>query len=275
MSSSIVLFENGDHRNVLLPEFDAGEGVTTNQHVIVHNGQAMLLDPGGTKLFTKVFAAVPRELKGAKLSHIFCSHQDPDIVASLNGWLMTTDAQAWCSELWRRFIPHFGSDKLVYERVAGIPDGGMTIDLAGLPLMILPAHFLHSVGNFHVYDPISKILYTGDLGASLGQQGRQVTNFEDHIQHMAGFHRRYMVSNRAIKAWARMVRQLDIETIAPQHGAMMEGKEMVGKFLDWIETVQCGIDIMEDTFQLPGAAAARSGAEGARLTDGGPPGRTS
>ena len=29
----------------------------------------------------------------------------------------------------------------------------------------LPAHFLHSVGNFHIYDPIAKILYTGDLGA--------------------------------------------------------------------------------------------------------------
>lgn len=251
MSESIPLYADEIHRNVLLPVADAGEGVPTNQHVIIHNKEAMLLDPGGSKLYTKVLANLSHELKGAKIKHIFCSHQDPDIVAALNGWLLTTDAQAWSSELWRRFIPHFGSDKLVYSRVAGIPDEGGFIDLGGLKLVILPAHFLHSVGNLHVYDPVSRILYSGDLGASLGEKERVVSDFDAHIPYIAGFHRRYMVSNRALRAWVKMVRTLDVETIAPQHGAMFVGKPMVERFLGWLETLECGIDVMEGIYKVP------------------------
>lgn len=251
MAESIVLFKSENHRNVLLPQQDAGEGVATNQHVIIHGNEAMLLDPGGSKLYTKVLADLGKELKGVPLKHIFCSHQDPDIVAALNGWLLTTNAQAWCSELWRRFIPHFGSDKLVYSRVAGIPDGGMRLALGGQDLLILPAHFLHSVGNFHVYDPVSRILYTGDLGAALGESERVVSDFDAHVRFMAGFHRRYMVSNRALRAWARMARTLDIETIAPQHGAMFVGKPMVERFISWVEDMECGIDVMESVYKVP------------------------
>lgn len=249
--SAEILFENNEHKNILLPEFDAGEGVSTNQHVIVHGKEAVILDPGGTKLYPKVFASFGSNAGGAKLRWVFLSHQDPDIVAALNGWLMTSDADAVVSKLWHRFIPHFGSDRLVYSRVQPIPDGGQKLALGGTELLVLPAHFLHSVGNFHLYDPISKILYTGDLGASLGQTGREVTDFDAHIPFMKGFHERYMVSSKALQAWTRMVRQLDVEVIAPQHGALMRGKEMVNRFYDWCDSLSCGIDVMEDVFRIP------------------------
>ena len=103
--TSLNLFASGTHRNVLLPDQDAGKGVQSNQHLIIHGKSAMLLDPGGAKLYTKVLAAVGKETPGIRLTHLFLSHQDPDIVASLNGWLMTSNARAYCSALWRRFIP--------------------------------------------------------------------------------------------------------------------------------------------------------------------------
>lgn len=179
------------------------------------------------------------------------SHQDPDIVAALNGWLMTSDAQALCSKLWHRFIPHFGSDKLVFERVNPIPDEGMILELGNARLQVLPAHFLHSVGNFHVYDPESKILYTGDVGASLGEAYRVVEDFDAHVPFMEGFHRRYMSSSAAVRAWVAMIRTLDVQTIAPQHGAMMQGEAMVTRFLDWLEGLECGIDAMPKIFSVP------------------------
>jgi len=36
-----------------------------------------------------------------------------------------------------------------------------------------------------------------------------------------------MVSRKVMRAWADMARGLDIEVIAPQHGALFKGKEMV------------------------------------------------
>ena len=246
-----ILFETAGHQNILLEDVSKGGlAVQANQHVIVHGGSAMILDPGGHKIYSKVLSATLHVIGKAKLEKIFLSHQDPDIVAATNGWLMTTDATAYISSLWTRFVPHFGLDKLVESRLLPIPDGGMKLGLGGLDLLILPAHFLHSCGNFHVYDPLSKILYTGDLGASVDGHCDEVTDFEAHISDMLGFHQRYMGSSQALRAWVRMVRGLEISTIAPQHGRFFRGP-MVGKFLDWCEQLPCGIDLIEDTYRIP------------------------
>ncbi len=248
---SLFLFESGNHKNVLLPSFDEGVAVQANQHLIVHGNGGMILDPGGHKVYSRVMAETRARLGQSQLEYLFLSHQDPDIVAAVNGWLLSTDAVAYASKLWLRFIPHFGLDKLVIDRLKPIPDEGMRLDLRGCPLLILPAHFLHSCGNFQVYDPISKILYSGDLGSSLGTQYRVVPDFDAHIPFMQGFHERYMGSSAAMKAWAKMVRQLDIETIAPQHGAMFSGKALVERFIDWCDGLKCGIDLFADMYKIP------------------------
>jgi flavorubredoxin len=68
---------------------------------------------------------------------------------------------------------------------------------------------------------------------------------------MEAFHRRYMVSNKILRLWAKMVRTLDIQMIAPQHGAPMSGAA-VGEFIDWIEKLDCGIDLMnEAAYRVP------------------------
>ncbi|MBK7075222.1 MAG: FprA family A-type flavoprotein [Myxococcales bacterium] len=247
--ASINLFDTGNHKNVLLEDFSGGLAVQANQHLIIHGANAMLLDPGGHKVYNRVLSETLSLLgPHAKLRYLFLSHQDPDIVAAVNGWLMTTDAEAYASKLWIRFIPHFGLDRLVEERLRPIPDQGMDLDLGGCLLKILPAHFLHSPGNFQVYDPVAKILYSGDLGASLGTEGRIVEDFDAHVPFMEGFHRRYMASNRAMRAWGAMVRRLDIETIAPQHGAMFQGRAMCERFIAWCEALPCGVDLIDDLY---------------------------
>jgi flavorubredoxin len=50
-----------------------------------------------------------------------------------------------------------------------------------------------------------------------------------------------------------MVRQLDIEIIAPQHGAVFQGKEMVDQFVDWCAGLECGVDLITPLFKIPTA----------------------
>ncbi len=245
-ATNVTLFEGPGHKNILLEDFNKGGlAVQANQHIVIHNKAGMILDPGGHKVYSKVLSATLQQLGSAKLQYLFLSHQDPDIVAATNGWLMTTDATAYCSALWTRFVPHFGLDRLVETRLLPIPDEGMKIDLDGCLLEIIPAHFLHSPGNFQVYDPVSKVLYTGDLGASLGAPGWEVTDFEAHRAYMDGFHARYMAGNAAMRAWVKRASKLDIETLAPQHGSVFKGKDMVEKFFRWAETFQCGLDLID------------------------------
>jgi flavorubredoxin len=246
-----VLYKDGSHQNVLLEDFTSGQMVQSNQHVILHNEQAMLLDPGGHKVYSFALSEISSLIQTSALRYIFFSHQDPDIIAAANGWLMITEAEGLLSNLWMRFITHFGVDEMVMDRIHAIPDEGMHVDLGGCDLQLIPAHFLHSPGNFQIYDPVSKILYSGDLGASLGQTYVEVNNFNDHIQYIEGFHQRYMASNRTLRSWLKMVRQLDVELIAPQHGAFFRGKEVINQFYNWLENLSCGVDLLDDAYQLP------------------------
>lgn len=247
----LELYAEGEHKSIFANDLSVGSMVEANQHIIIHNGEAIILDPGGHKVYTKLFAQLSSYCRSSDIKYLFFSHQDPDIIAAANGWLMVTDAAALLSALWMRFIPHFGVDEYVVSRIQAIPDEGMVVTVGGVDLKVIPAHFLHSPGNFHLYDPVSKILYTGDLGASLGGEKDFIEDFDEHVLLMEGFHKRYIASSQPLKMWANTARQLDIETIAPQHGAMISGKENVERFISWIDSLSCGVELMGDSFPIP------------------------
>ncbi len=248
-----LIFDSKDHKIYMFPEHSPRDAIQSNQYLIIHRGKAVLLDPGGNRTYHRLFEDISSIINPKEdLEYIILSHQDPDIVASLNGWLMTTKAYAVISKLWTRFIPHFGLNSWLEGRIVSVGDEGCVINLSDLNLFVLPAHFLHSPGNFQVYDPLSKTLFSGDLGASVGMDYLETDDIESHIKYMEGFHKRYMASNKVCRLWAKMARELDIERIAPQHGAIIEGKEAVKGFIEWIKNLRCGVDLLaENDFRLP------------------------
>ncbi|MBV8621449.1 MAG: FprA family A-type flavoprotein [Curvibacter sp.] len=234
---------------------EGGQAVQANQFLIVDNGTGAIIDPGGNLAFNELFLGMSKHFAPSKLSYLLASHADPDIIASLDRWMTSTRAKLVISRIWERFAPHFAKVGKTEDRVIGVPDAGGKLQLGHNELWLLPAHFLHSEGNFHFYDPVSRILFTGDLGVSLttGQQAQKpVTDLRAHIPLMEGFHRRYMVSNKILRLWVRMARQLDISMLVPQHGAPIVGATAIAQFFDWLETLMCGIDLFDDrAYQLP------------------------
>ena len=100
----------------------------------------------------------------------------------------------------------------------------------------MPAHYLHSSGNFSVYDKTAKILMSGDIGAALLPDGAPffVEDFDTHTSAMTMFHQRWMPSNKAKLAWIARIRELDVDYMAPQHGAIIKTED-VARFLDWFD----------------------------------------
>jgi len=252
-----VLFDDGNHKCIAFTELVQGEGIQANQFLLVDNGEGMLVDPGGNLTYRHLLADMANFFLPAHTRYIFASHQDPDIVASANGWLLITDAKIVIAEEWVRFIPHFCSRGATEGRLIAIPPKGMELILGETQLRLVPAHFLHSIGTFQIYDPVSKILFSGDVGASLmdGERaGQPVEDFDRHLQegHMGPFHQRYMTNNKVCRLWAQMVRGLDVEWIVPQHGGSFKGKAMVNRFLDWMEQLECGTDLVSEAdYRLP------------------------
>ena len=255
---AIELFNNGHHVCIMFNDLvdDSGSAaVQSNQFLIVTDGHGALIDPGGNMTYSALMIAMGKYFNFRELEYILASHQDPDIVASINKWMIGTKCKVMAPAVWERFLPHFCGVGNTEGRIIGIPDMGMNIALSDSVIKAVPAHFLHSEGNFQFYDVTSKILFSGDLGASLVPHdlaGKPVTDFDAHLSAMQPFHRRYMTANKACRLWAGMVRGLDIHAIVPQHGRPFVGAEMVSKFIAWVENLQCGIDLLtQDNYKIP------------------------
>ena len=254
-----ILFDDGNHKCILLEDYGHGQMVQTNVFLIVDSGKGMLLDPGGHKLFKPLFSDIAQIIGTQNIEYIFLSHQDPDIVAGINGWLMTTNAIALISKWWVRFIPHYGLDKYVEPRLKGLEDEGGILRLGNSEIFIIPGHFMHAPGHFQVYDPVSKILFSEDMFFSFGMDYMFVNEGDDIEKHLKEyvepFVKRFMGGKQVFKAYARMLREIDeifgIEMIAPQHGAIIKGHDNVMKVIEWVENLEAGPDIIGPIFQIP------------------------
>jgi len=239
-----TLYQGARHQWVVFGrDLDKPEKIIdTNQYLVKSGDHALLIDPGGIEIFAPMLTALLREVPLENITDIFASHQDPDIISSLGLWdKALPEARLHSPWLWEGFIRHFGMENMSYN---SIPDEGGALRVGEVELQLIPAHYVHSSGNFSVYDPVSKILMSGDAGAALEAIDSPlfVDDFEEHIPKMKGFHQRWMPSNRAKNAWINRVRALDVEILAPQHGRLFKG-DNVNRFLDWFESLNVGTAI--------------------------------
>lgn len=239
----VELFRAGDHRWLAFGQDPdkPDQVIDTTQMVVVSGTEALMMDPGGAEIFPQMVAALTARMPIDRVRHILVSHQDPDTGSSLGLWrrVCVPEMTIHVSWMWSGFLAHFDGD----VRFSELPDEGRTLMVGGRPMQILPAHYLHSPGNYSVYDPAAKVLWSGDIGAALVPTDRRrsffVEDFTAHVQYMKGFHERWMGSAEARDAWVDMVAALDVEVLAPQHGLIFRGAD-VARFLDWFRSVRVG-----------------------------------
>lgn len=252
MQNETVLFDDGIHKCIMF-SFDEEENndrfLSVNQFLIIHEDKAILIDPGSQSVFVEMVDAITRHISLSHIKFIFFSHQDPDVAGSISSWNVCTNAKIIISTLWTRFMSHY--DLLDNSKLIALEDHGATIHFDNDFFTFVPAHFLHSPGNFSLYDSHSGILFSGDIGAAvveLEDLYKEVDDFEAHIPYLKDFHTRYMAGNLFAKRWVSKVRTLNPTMLAPQHGALFK-RENVEKFLRWFENLPCGGDIIDSLYE--------------------------
>ncbi len=242
-----TIFKEGDHEWLIFgqdPEMPANV-VDTNQVLISNGPNAVLLDPGGIETFPSLLAALSGKFPVDGIDRIFLSHQDPDVASSLPLWLRvcTDGVEVLISEIWADSVTHLDAS----ANVTPIPDAGMDLTVGNdLALRALPAHYLYSPGNFHLYDPAAHMLFSGEVGTAKIPRsewnGYVVDDFAHHMDYMLAFHQRWMPSQEARDAWLKQIAHLDLEALVPQHGMIFKG-DNVGRFLDWFSGLQLATGI--------------------------------
>lgn len=243
MKQTRTIYQNGEHRWLAIvrdPDRPAYM-LDTNEYVITDGREALLCDPGGVEVFPAVFSAICGACDPALIKSIFASHQDPDVISSFFLWLeFNPDIKCHISWLWSSFITHYGGTD---QNFVPIDDDGGTLTVGSLSLDLIPAHFLHSAGNFNLYDPKAKLLFSGDVGSAWLPQDHQevfVEDFDAHIRHCETFHRRWIGAPQFKRAWCERVSRLDIDMLCPQHGAIFRGAD-VQRFINWFDELEVGV----------------------------------
>src|SRR6218665_2088509 len=157
---TLELYRDRNHCCLMLSNLieETGHAVQANQFLIIDEDGGALIDHGGNLGFNELLMGRCRHFPPRQLSYLIASHADPDIIGSPDRWMSSTAAPLVISRVWERFAPHFTKVGKSDNRVIGVPDSGGRLPLGRNDLLLLPAHFLHSEGNFHFYDPVSRIL---------------------------------------------------------------------------------------------------------------------
>lgn len=246
MKKASIIYQSGAHQWIAVSRDPERPNylIDTNEYLITDGKTALLTDPGGSEIFPTVFSAICEAYDPADIGALFASHQDPDIISSLSLWLdYNPELKCYLSRLWTTFVPHFGgTDKTFLD----IPDEGMMIAVGKLKLQIVPAHYLHSSGNFHLYDEAAKLFFSGDIGAAMlpdDMNNLFVKDFDRHIHYAEGFHRRWMGSVEAKRLWCERASTMNIDMLCPQHGAIYQGAD-VERFINWFSELQVGTGLV-------------------------------
>jgi glyoxylase-like metal-dependent hydrolase (beta-lactamase superfamily II) len=206
---------------------------------------SMLIDPGppqDLRVVTQKVSAVLGSLR--RLDFVFLNHQDPDVGANAAPIQQRSPrARVLCSEDTFRLAHFYGLDPARFLALESFPDGRCKL-ATGHEIMLVPTPFCHFRGAVMVYDPASRVLFSGDLFG--GARAKDLVSSEKTWSGVEMFHQIYMPSRRALELAVARVRRLDPAPtmIAPQHGAFIVGDD-VPRMLEQVSRLEVGLDLME------------------------------
>ena len=209
----------------------------------------LLIDPGSSKDFSVVQPKVSQVIGDVKkISSVFINHQDPDVGSSV-GLLLgryTPKAHVLCTEDTWRLVHYYNIPRSQFVPLEKYPRG---IKLpSGDVVLPVPSPFCHFVGAMMLYDPYTRVLFSGDLFGGLTDRGATgLYADESDWTGMRAFHQIYMPTQSAIRHAIDNIRRLDppVEVIAPQHGRVITG-DYVEEYMDRLYNLPVGLDILGD-----------------------------
>jgi len=206
-----------------------------NPYLLRDGDEAVLFDPGSSLDFEKVFQNVTDLTPLEKIKHVILSHQDPDLCSAVplfeQKGLKARIACHWRTSV---IIQYYGITSPFYL----VDQNNYRLELeSGRTLQFIHAPYLHFPGAVLTYDPVSRILFSGDLfgGFTLNWGLFADDGYEEAMQ---AFHESYMPSNDILRPVMEYLLSMDIGTIAPQHGSIINRD--IRKYIKSLRDLECG-----------------------------------
>lgn len=209
----------------------------------------LLIDPGSKSDFSVVSTKAAELLGGLnRVSAIWVNHQDPDVGSSapLIIGKHAPRASVICSEATWRLICHYGLPRDRFYPTDRVHGGKLQLPTGG-HVVPVPSPFCHFRGAVMMYDPETRVLFSGDLFGGLTDIDAQgIWADESDWRGIRAFHQAYMPSSKALVHAIDAIRKLTpkVEMIAPQHGRIIRGP-LIETFMERLARLPVGLDILD------------------------------
>lgn len=201
-------------------QFDLPEGMCYNSYLLLGDKVA-IMDTSDPRTTTQWLSNLKNALNGRKPDYIVVQHMEPDHSGSLAEFIkLYPDTTVVSSAMAARYMPQFG----IKVANSMIVKEGDTIDLGGLTLSFIAAPMVHWPEVLMTYVAEEKTLFSAD---GFGKFGVYNADADDWACEA----RRYYFNicgkyGAQVANVLKKAESLDIQTIAPLHGPVLDGEKM-------------------------------------------------
>jgi len=207
-----------------------------NPYLLVDGDEAVLFDPGSVLDFEYVYKNVTDIIPLDKIKFVILHHQDPDFCSSVplfeqrgGNFKIVTH---WRTQT---LVKYYGIKSQYYI----VNENNFRLTLkSGRKLNFIPTPYLHFPGAIATYDTASRILFSSDLFGAISHEWSLFAK-EGYIEKMKVFHEHYMPSNDILRPVMELFLGMDISTIAPQHGSIINTD--IKKHIKALRDLECGV----------------------------------
>lgn len=211
------------------------ENMNCNPYLIIDGDEGILFDPGSVLDFERVYEKVTSLIPLEKIKYVVLHHQDPDFCSSVTLFEEKGSnfkiATHWRTQM---LVKYYGIQSEYY--IVNENNFQLTLE-SGRKLLFIPTPYLHFSGAIATYDRESKILFSSDLFGAISNEWSLYAQ-EDYLENMKAFHEHYMPSNDILRPVMEIFLGMDISTIAPQHGSIIN--KDVKKYIRALRDLECG-----------------------------------
>ena len=205
------------------------------------------VDPGSRMDYADIRSHLLDHIGEMKRLRMFSiNHQDPDVVGNVPEIVRENPRiTGLTSEDTWRLVRHLNAQPKRQMFLNKVQHNTVTL-LKGQQLLVVPTPFCHFRGAMALYDPESRVLFSGDLFGGLNAPGRtHLYGVEEDWQGIAQFHQIYMPTRAALAHAIGQIRALKpaVKVIAPQHGFILRG-DFMHEVMELLEELHVGLDLL-------------------------------
>jgi len=235
-----------------------------NPYLIVQDDKAVLIDSGSRTDFAVVMMKILQTgIKPENIIALIYQHYDPDLCGSMPNFIdmcENPDLIVLSERNNNIFIAYYiPKDK--FHLLHSIDAHSYQFRVNKRSLHFIPTPYAHNPGSFVTFDEKTGTLFSSDLFGSFSAKqdlflelDKSCFTCEDYfncpnhksdcpLPDIIAFHKTVIPCNKALRRAIAIIKEMDIDMIAPQHGSIINRKNDIYHIMAKLESLEdVGID---------------------------------